>query len=453
MLILVKSLGLQGFLTDKSIMMKSFIQLFMVFLPYFIHAKPINDSVFHKADNVFAGEITGISGGFYDDLGTLMYAVSVKIDTVYKQNTFLSLPDQIFYLTFNELLFKENEIESFLSGISSGKKIFMLNTELTQAYQGELSLDWYVPLTPENHLKALQLADDEKIKIVFYRKTVDCDKNCRFCRLVYREKWNRVKRILDANDQNLNFHPENHRNVRYVLPIGEINLSLPTWGTMYVCFLTQSGEQVKYLTYQFGYIYYLFCFLHFEDAEWVDLRNFGDGKDYELQKLAAIRSGIIWEANYDTVSFPSAIPVCQPDLEYIRLWEIQEGDRYFFNNGRVEEKFTEEYADSLERNKLVFSLCLLNLHRNINLRIKALQSLARLNDPRAIPYLLDLAGFYADLYFDDLVSNDQYQEYLYEIAATLDSLTNCIIPYSPDSDMEQLRLKMGIPVWKSKIKI
>ncbi len=172
-----------------------------------------------------------------------------------------------------------------------------------------------------------------------------------------------------------------------------------------------------------------------------------------MRKLEAYRTGLIWEANYDTVPYSDTIPVWLPELEYIRLWSIFEYHTYFHDNCRFIQKFSKEYIDSLEKNNMIYNLCLLSLHRSIEVKIWAVQALARLNDPRAIPYLIYLADFYKDIYLVESDLENAYQFYLREIVSALDSMTKCstIIPYG--TDLEQFRLNMGIPIWKTKFVI
>jgi len=436
-------------------MMKSriLLSIILLHLPYLLFSQSITDSVFHRSDFAVVGEISEVRGTVIEDLGTEVFMVSLKIDTIYKQNTHLNFPLQTIFWSVSNLRYSGQNLQEYINQYLSRKYIFLLSHEHIRRGGGELDSLHIIPMNAENHLRAIQLAGEEKIRINRYEKENSCNKNCCFCMAVFNENWFLVRRIIDSNDNNPNFKIEKHRCVKYVLPIGEVLASLPTWGTKYVCFRTKRGEQVKALTYQIGYYQNIICFLHFENVNYYDLKRFEDGSQYELQKLEAYRSGMIWEAEYDTISFPETIPVCLPEPEYIRLWNIYEYHRHFMENDHYVPKYSKEYIDHLEKNKLIYNLCLLSLHRSLDVKIWSIQALRRLNDPRVIPYLIHLAEFYKDIYLTESKLENAYQLYLREISSTLDVLTNCytIIPYG--TDHEQFRLIIGLPVWKTKFTV
>lgn len=429
------------------------LTVMLLLIPCLLSSQSITDSVFHQSDFAVAGEIIDVMGSAFDDLGTEVFMVSLKLDTIFKQNTHLNFPLQTITWTVSNLRFTGQNLQEHINQYRGRKYIFLLSHEHIRGGGSELDSLHIIPMNAENHLRAIQLAGEEKIRINCYEKENSCNKNCCFCRAVYNENWAYVRRIIDSNDNDRNFKIEEHRCVKYVLPIGVILASLPSWGTKYVCFRTKRGEQVKALTYQIGYSHNIVCFFHFENVNYYDLKSFEDGAQYELQKLEAYRSGMIWEAEYDTISFPETIPVCLPKPEYIRLWNIYEYHRYFRENDHYIQKYSKEYIDLLENNKLIYNLCLLSLHRSMDVKIWSVQALARLNDPRVIPYLIHLAEFYKDIYLTESKLENAYQLYLREIVSALDSMTNCstIIPYG--TDQEQFRLNMGIPIWKTKFAV
>lgn len=433
--------------------LKIYFLILCFLLPFMLNARNIIDSVFHHADFVVAGEITEIKGSFREDLGTEVFHVLLKIDIIYKQNTHLNIPVQTITWAVSYLRYTGPILQNYINQYIGKKYIFLLNQGHIRGENLELDSLQIIPLNTENHLRAIQLANEEKISICLYNTKHTCNNNCFFCRAAYNENWAFVMRIIDSNDNNPNFKIEKHRCVKYVLPIGEVLSSLPTWGTKYVCFRTKQEQQVKALTYQIGYYKNIICFFHFENVNYYDLKRFENGEEFELRKLEAYRTGLIWEASYDTASYPDTIPLCLPDLEYIRLWNIFEYHTYFHDNGRFIQKFSKEYVDSLEKNHMIYNLCLLSLHRSVEVKIWAVQALARLNDPRAIPYLIYLAEFYKNIYLGESDLENVYQLYLREIVSALDSMTGCstIIPYG--ADHEQFRLNMGIPIWKTKFVI
>ena len=412
-------------------------------------AQEIIDSVFHQCSFAICGEIKNISGGMIDDLGTELFMVSIQIDTIYKQNSHLNHPLlKIMWEVSNRNCGKpnmQNCIEPYL-----GKKwIFQLFPGHTNGAGDKLDSTRILPFNAVNNLKAIELAKVEKLCINPYKKEIKCSEHCKFCRDIDNENWKAVRRYISKSKQT-ELMLRGHKNVKYVLPMGTVLASLPSYGNITVGFRTKNGEVVKSLGYQLGYSRYIFHLFHFENVHWIKLRYFGDGSKYESSLLSALRNGIIWECK-DTIHFPYAPAVWIPDSSYIRLWYALEQDKAYFIDGKVAPKFSKEYIGCLEKDSFVYSLCLLNLHSNLDVRIWGIQALRRLKDPRCIPYLLELATFYKDVYIqgDEIVSI--YNHYLNEIIATLDELTACTTVYPFGSAQEQLRLSLGLPVWKSKI--
>lgn len=432
--------------------------LFLLFFRL-ANAQQVQDSIFHNSDFVICGEIINISNGIIDDLGTEYFMVTIDIETVYKQNSHLNIPNQSILWEVSNLICKEPELKYCVEQYRGQKWIFLLNTKHVNGTGDRLDNGHIIPFNAVNHKKVIDLAESEKIVINPYFKLDTCKESCRFCRNIHNEKWKLVKSKIksETRKSNRNKHKKSsehwlstHKNVKYILPMGIVLASLPSYGTNICGFLTKGGEKIKTLGFQLGYIYRFFCFFSIENVNYHGLKNFSDGELYFENLMNALRIGIINEC-YDSNDTNGKIPTWIPSNEYIKLWYAFENENAYFVNGKLVQKYSPEYISNLKHMGYVYSLCLLNLHSNLHVRIQSINSLRELNDKRCIPYLIELAQFYSDKYITDTNSAPSYQNYLKEIIFTLDQLTGCRTAYPFGTDLQQFRLGLGLPIWKSKV--
>jgi hypothetical protein len=424
-----------------------FILLFSGFIS--ITAQNTFDSVFKQCSYAISGEIKNISGSIIDDVGTELFIVDIEIDTVFKQNSHLNIPLQRITWEISNFRCTKANMQDCIKPYMGHKWIFLLFPGHLNGSGDRLDSTRIFQLNPDKVSNANRLAQSEKTCINLYDRKTRCPDDCRFCRNVYNEKWKAVERSISTM-KNSGYLLTDHKCVKYVLPIREVQASLPTWGTVTAGFRTKNGIKVKSMTYQIGYYKQFTPLIHIEDVHWSKMIRFEDGEKYESQLLKALKSGLSWQCK-DTVRYPNPDPVWDPDSSYIRLWYAQEYYTYCMVDGKYVERFSKDQINCLEKDSFVYSLCLLNMHSHTDVRIWGLQALRRLKDPRCIPYLLSLADFYKDVYVQGDENATIFQRYLEEIITTLDELTGCITVIPFGTDQQQFRLGLGLPVWKSKV--
>jgi len=237
--------------------------------------------------------------------------------------------------------------------------------------------------------------------------------------------------------------------------MGSVLLSLPSHGSLTTTFLTGNTEIVKSFNFQLGYIHdiHLMCFriYSWENVHWMGLKSLTDGSSGVKPILYAFKLNTIDRIANATV-YPDQAPRMEPEEKYFHLAYSFEGEPYFRNSSRWVEKNSREYIDSLEVKKMIWHLCLFTMHGNQEMRIWSLEALKRMKDPRCIPYLIDLARFYKDIFPQGDENGTIFQVFCRTLVETLDALTGCytLIPFG--TDQEQFRLGLGLTLWDGRIK-
>jgi hypothetical protein len=86
-----------------------------------------------------------------------------------------------------------------------------------------------------------------------------CSDNCRFCRHIEKEQWNRVRKDIIHRVDNI----AEHQHVRFLFHGPDAVLSsLPAYFSRQIVFDTENGLEYKYLTWQIGKIHRFRSFIH-----------------------------------------------------------------------------------------------------------------------------------------------------------------------------------------------
>lgn len=147
-----------------------------------------------------------------------------------------------------------------------------------------------------------------------------------------------------------------------------------------------------------------------------------------------------------------------PD-QYVFLASVFDGEMKLYLDYQTMPDHIERakrYIDSLAAHKKVYLLSLITTHTIPEIGLYSLQALGKLNDPRCIPFLIELAQYKSALLDSGSVNIDLHEEYLRTLTETLDKLTGCNtqpqgISFGISGTLSGIGL--SVPLWKNKIKM
>jgi hypothetical protein len=269
--------------------------------------------------------------------------------------------------------------------------------------------------------------------------------SCSFCRNVEDKNWKAVEKQIRAHvkEKESGDNPDlrnwllQHPAVNYAYPMGEVLASLPSYGEIHIGF--KDGEctslynaGIKLGTVRKNYSNpYTNTLVRFEplDSTW---------------KLQAFKSN--WfNLFHDTIAFKEGPPLVIPSDLYFQAFL---GTKDTYRTIQLIRKNIRSAIDTLHKEKDVIGLCLMMCSHNIDTRYYVLKALQELNDPRAIPMLVAIAGLYRNHYQPGSEVATIYQNFCRELANTLDRLCNTRTGINAGMDNPQERLTLGFAVWE-----
>lgn len=419
------------------------------------------DSLFRVSDFAVKGKLVEHTFSCMHDLGTEHHDITLKVDKVYKFNRQVEKDGNIYFSTIlSNMFYPDGTIDALFKPFEEKSHIFFLkDTAFTMSGQ-----DWQeigkVPVSAEIDEQLKKLAEKERwlIEHIGYKKT--CDQNCPFCKTVTDKNWNRVESQLRAY---INNHQKEgvsaweewlltHRQVEYVLQPQAILASIPSWGTWGIRFKVRDTVMDAAASFRFGAVHSLFGLTLKIDEDKTTMTGFELRPEYTDQFIDDLKWA--WEATITDTNRPVPYPLMEaPDSWYLYAY-LDGWTGYAFNLHPSVEYLWLETLSKLKDERAVYHLCLASQHFHPAIRYESLRALGELNDKRCTPYLIQLAQFNSKL--DISTYNDTLQgelnNYFQILSETLNDLTGCQVEIMRINTSEQDRLRMGIPVWQSKIK-
>ncbi len=416
-------------------------------------AKEINglDSLFHNADVVVSGHITSVLGGFSHDLGTEYVWVEIEVDSVFKQNFYIETKPLKFTWIVSNLRCDSIPMLSCVTKYEGKPWIFFLNQ--SHIYGGaELPESQILPTGSNNIQFVSQLRQNSILQINVYETANQCGNSCGFCHAVEKRKWNKVKRQLETNKNNI-AGMIHHRCIKWLLPDRMIQSSLPSWMGVRYRFQTDDWTQDAVATYQVGMYKHYYLFSR-ERHDIVALTDF---------QLSTIEDSIIWKFTKEDLrtklstnawisEYGKPIEISDKLAKMISLYEWDFQLYRDYQTMPEYEQYATGYIDTLVKHEKVYSLCIMALHNIPEVAVYGLAEIRALNDKRAIPFMMDMAKTYMGLYANGTLSSHQ-EIVAAELIRTLDGLLGTktlekFYPYGLSTSV--LSMSIMYPIWQSR---
>lgn len=430
-------------------------------------------SRFMKSDIVVSGRIQSISDGIQDDAGTEDFIVTISINKIYKQNIFLNPETIQVHWRVSNLVCNKIDLKDCISQYKNGTWIFILNQSnlsVSQQIKDEQILAYNN--IQDSILSALQESNKLIVNHYFQHKT--CARNCKLCKSIKFEKWDQVKKYLKHQARGL--YPDtliHHRRILWASSNRDILASLPSYNGTRFLFITNQREVHAYAGYQLGYIK---SYLRWMPHLLYNLFRAQTYKYFSKEKIdTTILKSFLVDSNYSTQymyyeklnytrmltdtlqqsKFPPRMPLTD---EYVLLTSVFDGALNFYLDYQTMPDYMERassYINELKNKKKIYLLCLMSSHTIPEIGGQALTALKQLNDPRCIPFLIEMAKYRTSLNSKQYGDLNDYEDFNQSLIETLDALTGCkTIPQSVPYDVSSTSFEMSlsIPIWSSKIK-
>ncbi|MEN9522903.1 MAG: hypothetical protein RL065_1280 [Bacteroidota bacterium] len=454
--------------------MKSVILIFLFIISFSTSSFGVDlDSLYKHSDAVISGQIISISGGFSDDLGTENYIVTIKIDSVYKQNFFINHGQTNLGWQVSNFKCKQQSMSNCISKFQNGKKIFFLH----QAHffgTEEIEDTCIFPFSNELENYISVIAEKNKLPTNPFYLNKTCDSTCEFCNAIKICNWKKVKKyIAQYSNRKTSINWMQHRNVKWILGDRVILASLPSYIGFRALFKTDSGEIETYIGYQLGY-YHSYCswipYLAYKmwGAQWnkyfirestsaMILKSFQPHTNYSKDYLHYERLNDE-RMTIDTALFKfysdTKIPISD---ELVLQAAVFDGEIQFYEDYKTMPDYllrAKSYIQKLESEKKVFLLCIMATHTHPEIAILSLQALKRLNNPFCLPHLIELSKNRNFTYASSAEAVELQEKFQEEILTTIDSLTGCTTTFEsvPSGFNGSFDIELKQAIWRKKIK-
>lgn len=431
------------------------------------------NTLFNQSDYVFSGNIKLISGPTIGDLGTEHFFVTFEVDQVYKRRFVApSQPIQVHWIVSN-LHCSAIPMSQCITKHEGEAKVFFLKR--SHFYEGaEIPDSLIMSDNQVNHTALQQLRDDDLIQIEWYKSAQPCATSCALCHDIEEEDWGAVKKYLARNaneEQRLGWM--RHRAIKWVMPDRTILSSLPSYQSIRFLFVSRNREVESLAFFQIGYyktfatwipnvLYHLFnaqAYHHFsrENYDTMMLKSLELDVATSQQYLAFERKEYIRQI-YDSSWQQQFGQSNTPDSSLVLLASVCEGPMALYEDYKTMPNYEQNafnYVDSLVKHKKVYSLCLMSHHSIPSVAAKSVTALSKLNDSRAIPFLIQLANHEVEGPFTVTQFEDR-NVLRVALISTLDELTGTMTtsrsyPYGiPENTWE---MSFSIPLWQERITV
>ena len=419
------------------------------------------DSLVRTYPVIFSGIVTEAFQFGIHDLGTYPVYLKIKVDSIYRTNWVI--PEELeITVNFSNLstnTFDPDSLESYFDPYRSPTFFFLPNHVFPDrlVYRDEFSMQTASDIDQSQLRKRTNRYRMDLSRISFYPKDSTPTK---LCQCVAKEDWNGAEREIGrylrksrkGKGHNMNWFEEKPC-VAYVYKYEICLTSLPSWCGFGVAFQTPSGIHEKYLSMKYGKINRILGFYVGSRVDYQKFLGMSDDPDGWKSRAEVTRTNWLNTVSNYTIE-DTANGAFIPGIQYFHHAHL-EGPYYaYLNKGYFQDKWMDQIKE-LETKGLVYHLCLLSLHADRSVQMAALESLRRLNDPRAIPYLIEWAEYQASLYLPSATENSSHQAYCIELVRTLNALTGLrLLPENGITSQYQYGqrlIKRGLPSWRSRI--
>lgn len=436
--------------------------LISILVSHWVSAQANIDSLFKASDVVVQGKVLEHNFSWMHDLGTEHHEVTIQVEVVYKSNRQVEKDGNIYFSTIinTSWHYPEGLIETLFEPYENPSHIFFLGdaafTADGQAWE-EIGI-----IKPQNETDSIleKLADNERMSISHITYEKNCDKTCLLCSAIEKENWKTLKAHLKSY---INTNQDGgvgawekwllgHRNVVYILQPEAILSSLPSWGNWGIRFKTKNGMKDASVGFRFGTMHRFFGLTLGIDENETTMTSFELEPDYSEQFINNLKWA--WEATVTDTTKPTPYPLMEAEDRWYLYAYLDGWTGSAFNLHPSVEYLWLGTVANLKDEKAVYHLCLASQHCGYAVRYESLRNLQELADKRCIPYLLKLAEFNStlDLNQYEEIERSRLNNYFQLLSETLNELTNTHVEIVRINTSEQDRLKMGLPVWQSKIK-
>ncbi|MCB9232821.1 MAG: hypothetical protein H6581_14210 [Bacteroidia bacterium] len=447
----------------NEVLKKNLLTILSILMPLWLFAGDFQDSLFHHASLVVTGRIESSQFLFIEDLGTEIHQIRLENQKIYKLDCPIPAETGPFLVTVSNLDFPAiNQPDGqWQQPYQAGKWIIFLRADHLNGKAGQLRPYQLVPWTPELEVRLKNLAESEIIDL----RPPPTPKNppCSFCKAAEAGEWKQVERIVRRKLRALKTIKRAERGKKFnewllvkpcvtkIVPPMAILSSLPSWSSDYVGLRLNGQAQGIYLTFQIGRVYRLFWLSLGSTLNYYHLTSLTFGDDPEPLYASSDRMNTL-SVLLDTAASRNYPPTYIPPDSVFRAAQKQKPDDFWtLNCTYLKPEQWHTTIQNLTAQKQVISLCLATAHCSQEIRTEAVVALREINDPKAIPYLLNLAVHTANHPAELPEYIPQYEIFCRELIHTLDSLTGCKVGQSNEQISLTDRLLQGNAIWKSKV--
>lgn len=427
------------------------------------------DSLVKQSDIVVGGQITRISGASMDDVGTEYYQVTIDIDSIYKQNIFINSKQQTFTWIVTKGNCNQTDLRACIEHYSQKKYIFFLDKKHIHGGE-ELKNSHILPFYKDIEAAVGNSVKEQKLVVNDYYRNKLCLSNCELCHHIQFEEWGKLEKYIKKHiSRGIKWHT--HRRVKWMLYDKNILAILPSSMGMRLMVTTQKSERHIYLGLQVGYVKtymtwlpylisrmgYRNAYRHFskEKTDTLILRKFYLDSNYTASYIQAYKHSFTYMLTDTTMQKIYGNRMELSDEDVLLASAFDEDYRLYHDYQTMPDYIAraKEYIDKLASHGSIYLLCITTTHTVPEIGEYALQALKKINDPRAILFLIRLAEFTAVQSEKGYIKPEAHEGYNITLKETLDALTGCFtssqsVPFGVSGYAVDIALSLQI--WKSK---